>query len=127
MDAGPIIAQGAVPVLPCDDEDTLSARILAMEHRLFPLALRLVATGAARLEGGRVVYGATQRRPFSSSRQGVRSEAPTRARVKLRKTPRACLCAWPGATISSAETMTAVVRPFRVMVCGPEETAKSMT
>lgn len=64
MDAGPIIVQGAVPVLPGDDEDTLSARILGMEHRLFPLALRLVATGAARLEGGRVIYAADAPAPF---------------------------------------------------------------
>ncbi len=56
MDAGPIVAQGAVPVLPGDDEEALSARILAMEHRLYPLALRLVASGAARLEGGRVAF-----------------------------------------------------------------------
>ncbi len=56
MDAGPIIAQGAVPVLPGDDEEVLSARILAMEHRLYPLALRLVAMGAARLEGARVAF-----------------------------------------------------------------------
>jgi phosphoribosylglycinamide formyltransferase 1 len=64
MDAGPIIVQGAVPVLPGDDEDTLSARILGMEHRLFPLALRLVATGAARLEGGRVIYATGAPPPF---------------------------------------------------------------
>jgi phosphoribosylglycinamide formyltransferase-1 len=57
MDAGPIIAQGAVPVLPGDDEDALSARILAMEHRLYPLALRLVASGAARLKDGHVSFG----------------------------------------------------------------------
>lgn len=56
MDAGPIVAQGAVPVLPGDDEEALSARILAMEHRLYPLALRLVASGAARLAGGRVTF-----------------------------------------------------------------------
>ena len=47
MDEGPIIAQGAVPVLPGDDEEALSARILAMEHRLYPLALKLIASGAA--------------------------------------------------------------------------------
>src|SRR5262249_11143369 len=46
-DAGPIIAQAAVPVLPGDTEASLAARILAAEHRLYPLALRLVATGAA--------------------------------------------------------------------------------
>ncbi len=63
MDAGPIIVQGAVPVLPGDDEEALSARILAMEHRLFPLALKLVASGAARLEGARVVYTADAASP----------------------------------------------------------------
>ncbi|MBI4724985.1 MAG: phosphoribosylglycinamide formyltransferase [Rhodomicrobium sp.] len=56
MDAGPIIAQGAVPVLPGDDEEALSARILGVEHRLYPLALRLVASGAAWLDGGRVAF-----------------------------------------------------------------------
>lgn len=55
LDSGPIIAQAAVPVLPDDTEETLSARILAAEHRLYPEALRLVAAGAARLEGGRVL------------------------------------------------------------------------
>ena len=43
MDEGPILAQAAVPVLPGDDEDTLAARVLAQEHRLYPLALRLAA------------------------------------------------------------------------------------
>ena len=56
MDAGPIIAQGAVPVLPGDNEETLSARILAMEHRLYPAALKLVASGAAWLENGGVAF-----------------------------------------------------------------------
>ena len=54
MDEGPIIAQAAVPVLPGDDAETLAARILAAEHRLFPLALRLVAEGRARVVGERV-------------------------------------------------------------------------
>ncbi|AEI66140.1 phosphoribosylglycinamide formyltransferase [Corallococcus macrosporus] len=44
-DTGPIIAQAAVPVLPDDDEQALSARILAEEHRLYPLAVRLAVTG----------------------------------------------------------------------------------
>jgi phosphoribosylglycinamide formyltransferase 1 len=43
MDAGPILAQAAVPVLPGDDEARLAARVLAQEHVLYPLALRLVA------------------------------------------------------------------------------------
>jgi phosphoribosylglycinamide formyltransferase-1 len=56
MDAGPIIAQGVVPVEAGDTEDALAARILAMEHRLYPLALKLVASGAAWLENGRVEF-----------------------------------------------------------------------
>ena len=44
-DAGPIIAQAAVPVMPGDDEASLARRILAAEHRLYPMALRLVAAG----------------------------------------------------------------------------------
>ena len=64
MDAGPIIAQGAVPVLPGDDEEALSARILAMEHRLYPLALSLAAGGAAWLENGRVEYKTTVPNPL---------------------------------------------------------------
>ena len=63
MDAGPIIAQGAVPVLAGDDEAALSARILAMEHRLYPLALRLVASGAAWLENGRVEFASADLSP----------------------------------------------------------------
>lgn len=54
MDAGPIIAQGAVPVVDGDSPDTLADRILAVEHQIYPHALALVASGAARLEGGRV-------------------------------------------------------------------------
>jgi phosphoribosylglycinamide formyltransferase-1 len=49
MDSGPIIAQAAVPVLQNDDAEHLAARVLAAEHRLFPLALRLVAEGRARV------------------------------------------------------------------------------
>jgi phosphoribosylglycinamide formyltransferase-1 len=45
MDAGPIIAQDAVPVLAGDTEDSLAQRVLAVEHRLYPQALRLVAEG----------------------------------------------------------------------------------
>jgi phosphoribosylglycinamide formyltransferase-1 len=54
LDSGPIVAQAAVPVLPGDTPETLADRILVTEHRLYPFALRLVASGDARLEGGRV-------------------------------------------------------------------------
>ncbi len=57
MDAGPIIAQAAVPVLDADTADTLAARVLAQEHVIYPMALRLVASGVARIEAGRVRGG----------------------------------------------------------------------
>lgn len=59
MDAGPIIAQAAVPILASDTEEALSARILAAEHQLYPYALRLVASGAAWAEGETVRYAAS--------------------------------------------------------------------
>jgi phosphoribosylglycinamide formyltransferase-1 len=49
VDSGPIIAQAAVPVLAGDTADTLAARVLTAEHRIYPLALRLVAGGRARV------------------------------------------------------------------------------
>ena len=53
MDSGPILAQGAVAVHEDDTEDTLSARVLAVEHRIYPLALKLLAEGRVRVESGR--------------------------------------------------------------------------
>lgn len=50
-DAGPILMQGAVAVSDHDSVETLSERILEVEHRIYPDALRLLATGAVRLEG----------------------------------------------------------------------------
>jgi formyltetrahydrofolate-dependent phosphoribosylglycinamide formyltransferase len=55
MDDGPIIAQAAVPVMVGDNEDTLAARVLKAEHRIYPLALGLVAEGKARMENGHTV------------------------------------------------------------------------
>jgi phosphoribosylglycinamide formyltransferase-1 len=51
MDAGPIIVQGAVPVLDGDDADSLSARILEVEHRIYPRAVRLIGEGRVTVEG----------------------------------------------------------------------------
>jgi phosphoribosylglycinamide formyltransferase 1 len=48
MDSGPIIAQAEVPVLKDDTPDTLAARVLAVEHRIYPEALRRVAEGPIR-------------------------------------------------------------------------------
>ena len=50
-DAGPILMQGAVAVRDDDTPDTLGTRILAIEHRIYPEALRLLASGQIRLEG----------------------------------------------------------------------------
>ena len=58
LDAGPLIVQAAVPVLPGDTVAVLGARVLAAEHRIFPFALDLVASGRARLEQGRAVVDA---------------------------------------------------------------------
>lgn len=53
MDEGPIIAQAAVPVSPGDDAETLAARVLEQEHRLYPLAVRLIAEGRVTVRGER--------------------------------------------------------------------------
>jgi phosphoribosylglycinamide formyltransferase-1 len=53
MDSGPIIAQGAVAVRDDDSDATLAARVLAVEHRIYPLALKLVAEGRVTIADGR--------------------------------------------------------------------------
>jgi phosphoribosylglycinamide formyltransferase-1 len=45
LDAGPILGQARVPILPGDTEDSLAARVLTMEHQLYPAVLRRFATG----------------------------------------------------------------------------------
>jgi phosphoribosylglycinamide formyltransferase-1 len=55
MDAGPIIAQGAVAVADDDTADTLATRVLKVEHQIYPLGLRLVAEGRAKIVDGRVI------------------------------------------------------------------------
>jgi len=55
LDAGPIVAQAAVPVLGGDSVETLSARILKEEHRVYSEAIRLVLSGNLRVEGRRVL------------------------------------------------------------------------
>jgi phosphoribosylglycinamide formyltransferase 1 len=53
MDSGPIVAQAAVPVRDGDTEATLAARVLEIEHRIYPQALRLVAEGRVTFASGR--------------------------------------------------------------------------
>ncbi len=59
LDHGPIIAQGAVPVLDGDDEAALAARVLAVEHRLLPAAVRAFCTGRLAVVAGRVLVKGT--------------------------------------------------------------------
>jgi len=54
LDAGPIVIQAAVPVLDDDTAETLAARILKEEHRIYPEAIRIVIGGRYRIEGRRV-------------------------------------------------------------------------
>ena len=55
LDAGPVVAQGVVPVLDDDTEDTLAARVQRQEHRVYPLVVHWYATGRLRLEGETVM------------------------------------------------------------------------
>ena len=53
MDSGPVVAQAAVPVLTGDSEAALAARVLEVEHRIYPQALKLLAEGRVQMVGGR--------------------------------------------------------------------------
>jgi phosphoribosylglycinamide formyltransferase-1 len=68
LDAGPIVLQAAVPVLEDDTEETLSARILVEEHRLYPEAIRLLLEGGWTIDGRRFVAPRSARAPFSVPR-----------------------------------------------------------
>jgi phosphoribosylglycinamide formyltransferase-1 len=59
MDAGPILAQATVPVLPDDTEAALAARVLAAEHQLYPQALRLLAAGRVTVRDGQCLVDGT--------------------------------------------------------------------
>ena len=58
LDAGPVIAQARVPVEPSDTPQTLANRVLAVEHSLYPQALKLLASGQVRLENGTAAFKA---------------------------------------------------------------------
>jgi phosphoribosylglycinamide formyltransferase-1 len=57
LDHGPILVQAAVPVLPEDTAETLAARILVQEHRIYSEAIQIVLSGRYRLDGRRVIAG----------------------------------------------------------------------
>jgi len=71
MDEGPIIVQAAVPVLSTDDAEALAARVLAAEHRCYPLAVRWIAEGRARIDGNRVVIDGAPGTPDSLVNPGT--------------------------------------------------------
>lgn len=56
LDSGPVILQGRVPVVANDDAETLAAKVHAIEHRLYPLAVRWFAEGRLRMAGDRVIF-----------------------------------------------------------------------
>src|SRR3546814_19185747 len=85
VDGGPIIGQAAVPVLPEDDADSLAARVLRAEHRLYPACLRLVAEGRARLADGNVQLAAPFHEPaqISNPPAGARIAQPASRLARL--------------------------------------------
>ncbi len=77
MDEGPIIAQAAVPVLPDDTADLLAARVLAQEHVLYPLALRIYLSGGPAFDAGAALLNPAGLAPGLIS--PVKSGTPPRA------------------------------------------------
>ncbi len=73
LDTGPIVAQAAVPVLTGDDPAALAARVLAAEHRLYPLAVAAAARGDVTMEGGKAVWRAPQRASFEAVSPNLRT------------------------------------------------------
>jgi len=59
MDNGPILMQTAVPIATDETEDSLAAKILPYEHKMYPAAVRMIADGSARVSGGKVVFKET--------------------------------------------------------------------
>ncbi|WP_343630479.1 phosphoribosylglycinamide formyltransferase [Roseateles sp.] len=64
LDHGPIVAQAVVPVLDGDDEAALAARVLKLEHRMYPSAVRWFVEGRLAIEGARVLHRAGETQLF---------------------------------------------------------------
>jgi len=86
VDHGPILVQECVPVLPGDDEASLHERIKAVEHRLYPEAVRLVVEGRTRIEGRRVLVDAA---PPAAPPAAPRAASPAAPRAASPAAPRA--------------------------------------
>lgn len=65
LDHGPVVAQAVVPVLDGDDAGALAARVLKLEHRMYPAAVRWFASGQLAIEGSRVRHLAGENQSFS--------------------------------------------------------------
>lgn len=87
MDDGPIVAQAAVPVVVGDTADSLSARVLRAEHSLYPIALRLVAEGEARMDGDKTVFSNIDESE-KASKVILSSPNPLRAEINLEQLAR---------------------------------------
>lgn len=74
LDSGPILAQAAVPVMPGDDEGSLSARVLEAEHALYPMAVRWMIEDRVEVQGNRV-----RLRDPASDETGLLLPRPVRA------------------------------------------------
>jgi phosphoribosylglycinamide formyltransferase 1 len=75
VDTGPIVLQEAVPVLQGDNEESLSARILEREHRIFPEAVRLFCEGKLEVRGRLVIIKQRERGCHETS-EGIRGNQP---------------------------------------------------
>ena len=67
MDEGPIIVQAAVPILADDNADSLGGRVLAQEHLIYPLALRLIGEGKVRVDGERAIVDEVTDQPTGAT------------------------------------------------------------
>ena len=67
MDEGPIIVQAAIPILADDDADSLGGRVLAQEHLIYPLALRLIGEGKVRVDGERAIVDEVTDQPTGAT------------------------------------------------------------
>ena len=65
MDSGPILAQAVVGVMPDDTAETLAARVLEAEHKLYPMALAMVASGQVRIENETALFSAPMELPVA--------------------------------------------------------------
>jgi len=78
LDDGPLIVQARVPVLPGDDAQSLAARVLAQEHRIYPLAIRWFVDGRLQVRDNRVLLDGAQR-PEQGLAAGAAGTRPARA------------------------------------------------